>query len=45
MTARAVEAALAGFIAGVAVSSVAVYVLRDRIRARMRTRMRRRRDD
>jgi len=36
-----VEAALAGFIAGVAVSSVAGWFLRDRIR----TRMRRRRDD
>ena len=45
MTARAVEAALLGFIAGVAVSSVVVYVLRDRIRARMKARMRRRRGD
>jgi hypothetical protein len=38
VTAHAVEAALLGFIAGVAVSSVVVYALRDRIRARMRRR-------
>jgi len=38
VSAHAVEAALAGFIAGVAVSSVVMYALRDRIRARMRRR-------
>jgi hypothetical protein len=38
VTAHAVEAALLGFIAGVAVSSAVVYSLRDRIRARMRRR-------
>jgi hypothetical protein len=38
VSAHAVEAALLGFIAGVAVSSVIGYALRDRIRARMRRR-------
>jgi hypothetical protein len=38
MSALAVEAALAGFIAGVAVSSVAAWFLRDRIRAWLRRR-------
>jgi len=38
VSARAVEAALIGFIAGVAVSSVAAWFLRDRIRDRMRRR-------
>lgn len=41
MSAHAVEAALAGFIAGVAVASVAGWFLRERIKARM---IRRRRD-
>jgi hypothetical protein len=37
--ARFAEAALTGFIAGVAVASVAGWVYRDRIRARLRRRM------
>ena len=35
MSARAVEAALAGFIAGVAVTAVVGWFLRERIKARM----------
>ena len=35
VSAHAVEAALCGFIAGVAVTSVAGWFLRDRIRARI----------
>ena len=35
MSARAVEAALAGFIAGVAAASAAAWFLRHRIRARL----------
>ena len=38
VSAHAVEAALLGFIAGVAVASVAGWFLRDRIKARMRRR-------
>jgi hypothetical protein len=38
VSAHAAEAALIGFIAGVAASSVAAWFLRDRIRARMRRR-------
>jgi hypothetical protein len=41
MSARAVEAALAGFIAGVAVTAVVMWLARERIKARM---TRRRRD-
>lgn len=42
VTAHFIEAGLLGFIAGVAVSSVLLWIFRDRIRARMARRRQRR---